>query len=63
MALFVTVSEGRAGMETQPIFASSDPRIIRAVLAAIERCTVPFSLPVPLRPVRGRRREVDEPAR
>ncbi len=55
MALFVTVSEGRGGAETQPIFASSDPRIIRAVLVAIERCTLPFSLPRPLHPVRGRR--------
>jgi hypothetical protein len=55
MALFLTISEGRTGEPTHPILASSDPRILAAVLAAIERR---MSLPppaVPLRPVRFRR--------
>lgn len=55
MALFVTVSEGRAGTPTQPIVASSDPRVIRAVVDAIVRYTVSPSSAGLLRPLRGRR--------
>ena len=63
MPLFVTVSEGRAGTRTQPIVASADPRIVRAVLDAIVRYTAPPPSAVPLRPIRGRRRDDDEAPR
>jgi hypothetical protein len=37
MALYLTISEGRTGEDAQPIFASSDPVVIRAAAAAVER--------------------------
>jgi hypothetical protein len=56
MALFLTLSEGREGRPTSPILATSDPRVIREVMAVIlRRVTLPSPAVVPLRPVRGRR--------
>jgi hypothetical protein len=60
MALFLTISEGRAGAPTQPILATSDPRIIAAVIGVIERRMTPPAPAVPLRPVRGRRAPLRE---
>jgi hypothetical protein len=37
MALFLTISEGTAGRETEPILATSDPQIIEAVVGAIKQ--------------------------
>jgi hypothetical protein len=39
--LFLTISEGKAGDETEPIIATSDPAIIRAVIGALERRVAP----------------------
>ncbi len=66
MALFLTISEGRAGYPTHPILATSDPRIIAAVIGVVERRMTPPPSAVPLRPVRSRRaplREADEAPR
>ncbi len=35
MALFLTISEGRNGEEAVPILATSEPKAIRAALAAL----------------------------
>jgi len=37
MALILTISEGRAGEEPVPILGTTDPQVIQAVLAALER--------------------------
>jgi hypothetical protein len=60
MALFLTISEGRTGEPTHPILASSDPRILAAVLTAIERRMALPPPAVPLRPVRVRRAPLRE---
>jgi hypothetical protein len=52
MALILTISEGRAGEEPVPILGTTDPQVIQAVLAALERRiggrkARVYSLPVP----------------
>jgi hypothetical protein len=36
MAVFLTISEGETGGDTQPVLARSDPKIIAAVLRELE---------------------------
>jgi hypothetical protein len=37
MPFYVSVSEGRSGATARPIFATSDPDVVRAVIQAMER--------------------------
>jgi hypothetical protein len=61
MAMFLTISEGDGGPETRPILATSDQRIIRDVISAIERRVASKPL-APIRPIRGRKNGGDESA-
>jgi hypothetical protein len=37
MPFYVSVSEGPSGAAARPIFATSDPAVVRAVIEAMER--------------------------
>jgi hypothetical protein len=55
MALFLTISEDRAGGHPHPILSTADARIIAAALTAIQRRMTPPLPAISLRPVRARR--------
>jgi len=54
MALFVQICEGRSAADAQPVVASSDPEVVRAVMRALERRFDPDRRPTPIRPRRPR---------